>query len=436
MRKVSLSLSAERFVTIFLIILFTSVLVSNYEFIKFKITSWASFAGLGVFVEPITELVITQVDLEPVLDLGQNQYIFVEIANTGTTTVTAKIEVHISRVDGGRLNLTASYYDSTVILVPGTLTTSYNKRQFNITFRPPTAGLYYVRIRVPYGVQDPYVSKVTQTWESFLVFTTGPVTPTTIIVGAPRAVGAVLGPASALVEAPNNITIIQGEYGTFDLTVKNVGDKTLNNLKLYISSPTALNLTTSPKIIKSLGLNSSTLFLITIGAPMETELGVYPIEIDFKTDELKESKSVDVYVISSNASIIAYIEGLIANYEYLISRIYSQIYNASLEGYDVTLANESLNNARSSLQIAKKYFELQEFDYAKRELRTTLTYLEDAVFQLANAMLYVYRPPAFYPYLVIIIEVFIVIIIFVIFYLERRRKKKPKSLRAAVRRGE
>ncbi len=422
-------LNAEKFVIISLIAFFVIIVVSNYESIK--ITSLGILSSIHLSVEPTTNAVTT-ISLEPLIELGQNQYIFVEFANLGSTKLTAKIEVHVYKLESGILNLTASYYDSTVVLLPGSTTTNYNKRAMNITFRPPSTGLYYVKVRVPYEVDYPYATKVSQVWDSFLVYTTLPVT-TTIAPQAPGAVPSALpvGVANARIECPDNITIIQGEYKTFDFSIKNMGDRILNNLKLYISSPTALNVTMSPKIIKSLRLNSSTLFLITVGVPYDTDEGVYTLDIDFISDELKKSKTVDVYVVSSNISQIEYLRNLILNYEYLISRVESEMYKVMLEGYDVTLANVSLNKAKSSLEIAKTYFEERDFISTKRELRNTMVYLEEAVLQIASATLYVYTPPAYYPFFLIMVEVLIAIGIFVIFYLNRRRKRRPKRLREA-----
>ena len=420
-------LNAEKFVIISLIAFFVIFAISNYESIK--ITSLGILSSIHLSVEPTTNAVTT-VSLEPLIELGQNQYIFVEFANLGSTKLTAKIEVHVYKLENGTLNLDASYYDSTIVLLPGS--TNYNKRVMNITFRPPSTGLYYVKVRVPYEVDYPYATKVSQVWDSFLVYSTLPVT-TTIAPQAPGAVPSALpvGVANARIECPDNITIIQGEYNTLDFSIKNMGDRILNNLKLYISSPTALNVTMNPKIIKSLRLNSSTLFLITVGVPDDTAEGVYTLDIDFISDELKKSKTVNVYVVSSNISQIEYLRNIILNYEYLISRVESEMYKVMVEGYDVSLANESLNKAKSSLEIAKTYFEERDFISTKRELRNTIIYLEEAALQVASATRYVYTPPAYYPFFLIMVEILIAIGIFIIFYLDRRRKRRPKRLREA-----
>jgi hypothetical protein len=107
----------------------------------------------------------------------------------------------------------------------------------------------------------------------------------------------------------------------------------------------------------------------------------------------------------------------------------SEIYAASLEGYDIMLSNESLQKAKDHMGLAKDYYEQKEYGDTKTELKNVIRYLEDALFQLASARLYVYRPPAYTPFLTILLQVFLAILIFVIFYLHRRKERKPKALR-------
>lgn len=426
MRKIS----HREFAAIVLLWLFTIIGVSNHELLKVKITGLALIIGnkvstIGIYVPSKIDGRIL-LAYEPWINLGDKQRIYTEFINIGTETYSAKIEEYIYFLNKTKLSLLVSYYDSSVVLYPA------RRRGFSTSFRPPVAGLYYIKIKVPYDY------RTAQMWGGFFVYAPG-IVPTTFPPApappAPPTPPTTLGPARALVECVDNVTIIQGEYQTIDVTIKNIGERVLNDLKFYISVPNVLNVTISPKIVKSLGLNRSTLFLLTIGVPTNVSVGTYPVELEFITDELKEEKSIDVVVIPSNVSQIEYIQGLILNYEYLIDRIESEIYVAWLDGYDVTLANESLNNAKAHLELAKEHFEAQEFDNAKRELKNVIKYLEDAVFYLASAILYVYKPPAFYPLLIILVEVLIAIGIFVLFYLNKRRKRKPKALRATAEIG-
>lgn len=409
---------SERFVLIFSLFVISSVILLNLESIKMSITGWAPFSDMGVSIEPVTKGIITEFLLKAgILPLGEEQTVFVEFLNIGSSTLDMKIEHHYYVYNESRLDIVASYYDNRVFLPAG------SKRRFNTTFVAPEAGLYYVRVRIPYN------TKVTQTWASFLVYTTAP--PATVVpppvVGPPAPAPA--GVASASVTWPDGVTVVQGEYKTFEVSIKNIGESELNNLKFYASLPNSLNISFNPKTIKYLRLNSSTLFLVTVGAPSDVEEGTYLLELEFRTDEVKYSKDIDVVVASSNITDFSYLQDLILNYEYLIHKIDSEIYEAFIEGYDVSVANESLNNARSHLDLAKSHLEEQRYGETKEELKTVIRYLQDALFQLASARLYVYRPPAASPIYVFLLEALLALLIFLFIYMRRRRKRKPKALR-------
>jgi hypothetical protein len=409
--------SQQRIALVFSIVALLAVIAMNYDMIKARITGMALYSNVGVAVEPVTKGIITKVILgSTLLELGERQSVFVEFLNYGSTTLDMKIEHHYYVYNEGKLDLVASYYDSQYLLPPG------SKRRYNSTFLAPETGLYYVRIRIPYN------NKVAQTWESFYVYSQAIV----VVVGGP-AIGPpappAAGPASTSLEAPDEVRIVQGDYGMFQIRIKNTGESVLNNLRFFISNPDDLNISVVPKTISGLGLNSSTTFLITVGVPSETPIGTYPIEIEFTTDELKKSKIIDIIALGSSASLMEYLQNLILNYEYLISVVESDIYSATLDGYDVSLANESLNHAKLHMQAAKSNFSVMEFDDTKRELNNVIRYLEDAVFQLASATLFEYRPPAHFPLLLVLLEAFLALLVFILFFLYRRRKEKPKALR-------
>ena len=407
----------QKIAFVFSILAILAVIAINYDLIKEGITAMAPYSNLNVAISPVTRGVITKVILgSDLLELGERQSVFVEFLNYGSETLNMKIEHHYYVYDDGKLDLVASYYDSQYLLPAGSV------RRYNSTFMPPETGLYYVRIRIPYN------NKVVQTWESFYVYSATHV----VVVGVPGAGPPgppAAGPASASLEAPDEVRIIQGDYGTFQIRIKNTGERVLNNLRFFISNPDDLNISVVPKTISGLGLNSSTTFLVTVGVPSETQIGTYPIEIEFTTDELKKSKNIDIIALGSNASLMEYLQNLILNYEYLISVVESDIYAASLDGYDVSIPNESLGHAKSHMRAAKGNFSIMEFDNTKRELNNVIRYLEDAVFQLASATLFEYMPPAHVPLLLILFEALLALMVFILFFLYRRRKEKPKALR-------
>ncbi|MEM7821822.1 MAG: hypothetical protein QXX38_03375, partial [Candidatus Aenigmatarchaeota archaeon] len=67
---------------------------------------------------------------------------------------------------------------------------------------------------------------------------------------------------------------------------------------------------------------------------------------------------------------------------------------------------------------------------AKNELEKVRKNLEDAVFQLASITLYLYRPPAFFPWLILFAIIVIIGIIVILIYYKKKKERRPRLLRA------
>lgn len=359
------------------------------------------------------------------LNLGESQEVYAEFTNTGTSAVVTKIEERVYNYNG-TMNSLAYYYDSTVSLGPGM------RRGFRTVFIPSSADLYYLYVRAAYD------GKKVETWAAFSVIAPQP--PVIIVIPTPPGPAQPAGPAAAgagipklSLVYPTKVKVYQGESTLINITAINVGDVALHNLRMYASTSELIDFDVNPKQVASLNANESTVFLISINVPSTTQLGTYPFDFDIIADETKESKKIELEVLPPKAPEAEDMRQLILNYQYLISEIEGQIVSTAQQGYDVSLANQSLNNAKASFEKAKNYYDFGNYLNAKKELDKVKKFLEDAVFQLASTTLYVRKYPAFAPLWVLLIFILIIVAVMVV---SRRKKKKkeerPKLLRALM----
>jgi len=355
---------------------------------------------------------------KPYLEIGETQQITTEFINIGTKPVTEKIEIRVSGYVNGTLRPLAYYYDVQVPLNPGM------RRSYSTVFLPPNIGLYYIQARAYYD------TRVVEVWG---VFTVSSPPPEIIPIYPPAAPEAppsapVLGIPDLSLEYPSQAKFYKGEKRLLNITVKNVGTAVLHNLKLYISISSLINVEIHPKQVSVLGLNQSVIFVVSVEVPENVETGIYPIEFEVWNDEgMKKRGEIAIEVVAVAPPEEEEIHSKILNYQFLIFEIQKEINSAFSEGYDVTLANQTLNYARLSLEKAKDYLRLKRIVEAKKELGLVEKYIESAALQLASTTLYLYKPPAFLWWLILLMIILIVIAFLVYWYL-KRRKKKPKLL--------
>jgi hypothetical protein len=392
-----------------------------------KITGFGTLTGITVGIQENLNGKLLLV-YSPVIQFGNSENITAEFVNTGTIPVTTKIEISVQGYINGSMKPLAHYYDSTVTLQPGM------RRSYTTVFIPSSTGLYYIQAKASYE------NRISEVWGVFSVYTPPPQTITiiTAVVG-PGAVAAAAPPPSGVVgnpkmnlTYPDSVKVYQGGSTLFNITVNNVGDVTLHNLKVYVSTTDLINFVVSPKIWSLLYTNRSTIFLISLEAPANTTEGSYAFDFEIMSDETKEGQIITVEVMPPPLSIEEDVKQDILNYGFLITKIAEDINTAAAQGFDVHMANNSLNNARTSLEIAKNYFNQKRFDIANVQLVKTKGFLEDAVFQLASTTMYLYKPPAFSPWLIFLIIILIVIVILIIFYWRKDRKKRPKLLKEMI----
>ena len=404
--------------------------------IPISITGFA-FSQLSLSIKSSTEVEITLFDYDTFITFSppEIQNISVGIRNTGTEPYMARIEEFVYFFNNITLIEVAHYYDTEVYLNPGM------RREFETIFTTNRMGFYYIKLRITYG------SKRTEAWGSFyagyiitnetpVTGPTGPITTGTEYLGGgvPPRVYYVSAPNLNLtLEYPEEIYLNPGQSVLTSIKAKNVGgNNTLHEVRLYVSATNLLDIDVNPKQVYYLDANTSMTFLLDIQTSRNIPYGTYPIDFEVVTRELKKTGTILLNIVAYNVSLEEDVRKKILNYEYLITELEIEILDAYRKGFDVSLSEGFLDNAKINLQGAKNYYELKEYENALEKLNEVKENLKSAFFQLGQDRFIILVSPAFGPIWILVIAVMIGILF--LFMFERRKKKKlkkPKLLKAS-----
>jgi hypothetical protein len=384
-----------------------------------RITGLLAYSSITIFVkEKMSGKILLA--YEPTIQLGNSQPIYTEFINTGTNAVTAKIEIRVHIYTNGSIKPLAYYYDSPVLLNPGM------RRSYKAAFVPPDAGLYYIQARASYD------TRVVETWGAFSVYYPPAPPQPPQVVYQPITPPPTVGPPRLSLECPGKINITKGTSELISTILRNVGGVDIHDLRFYVSTTGLINFTINPKQASLLGVNRSIIVLVSVDVPEDVPEGEYPLTFEVMSSEVKESCEISLEIISAPAPAEE-VCNKIPNYRFLIIILEGEIASAFSQGFDVSLANRSLSNAKMHLSLAEDYCRLRDFENAKKELENVKRYLQDATLQLESATLFVYRPPAFaIPWILILIVIIIVLILVYLYYRKKRGLKRPRLLREAT----
>jgi hypothetical protein len=244
--------------------------------------------------------------------------------------------------------------------------------------------------------------------------------PPTTVFPIPRSAGV----AKLDVEYPETIDLYKNQSIFVNITVRNTGERLVHNLRLYVSTIKDVDMNINPKIVSELSLNETKLFLISLGSANAMP-GRYALDFDVITNEITVSRTATLVIHEQEIPIAEDLYAKIINYRFLISEIEQEIFTASLKGFVVTLANSSINYAKTELDSARELYYQGNYPECKHKLDLTKTHIEDAVFQLAHATIRTYARPLDLIYLTLLLPVLAVMIIFI--YLRKRKKKEKEK---------
>lgn len=102
-------------------------------------------------------------------------------------------------------------------------------------------------------------------------------------------------PKMEIIRHPSEIKAVQGDSKLFPVTVKNTGNVTLENIRIYIGGifPVQVN----PTIVEEMELGSRKLFLVGINISENTEPGNYTLLLKAISDETDTIKTTTVVVL-------------------------------------------------------------------------------------------------------------------------------------------
>lgn len=403
---------------VFLAIISLLIILIFSNFI-FNITG-LSIGNVDIGIKERLQGKITALDFKSAINITDVQSITTEFTNIGSLPLTERIEETIYFYNETKLSPVAYYYDSSAYLIPGM------KRIYKTVFVPPYYGTYYIKARVSYD------TKVTELWGVFsVVYYLPPIQPIIVVV-PPSGAGPITyitkeaGIPKLSVEYQKSYDLYPSQSLLISISAKNTGEISLYNLKLSTSTTSLIATEVNPKVLSSLRVNESAIFLISLTIPKDVPVGVYPFNFEIISDKVIEYGSISLNIVSKEIPIKDEVHQTILNYEYLVSELEKKISDAISEGLDITIAQRSFERAKLNLQRAKDYYNSEEYDKAKDKLDEVKRDFEDTVFQLANAQLRLYIAPAFSPFIIVILAILLAVIF--LFYLKTRKKKRPKLL--------
>lgn len=432
---------------VYIIFLFFSIffLIFLVSQLRKEITGMMTYNTLDVSVKPAVKIRVSTFSYEQyIYGLGSTTNISVEVENIGSTTYEEKIDLMIKN---STLDELAHYYDSTTKLDPG------ERKSFVVFYRPTDYGVYYIHLRVYYAN-----TKRTESWGVFYVINST-VNQSVIIVPPSEDTGEGIGHTETatsiqakkegmrgqplkkqylkdlLIELPDRVEVPKGDIMVFPARVINIGNSTQYSLRV-VSDVENMSIDFFPKLVSKLQKNESVVFMISVGVPFETAVGLYPLELEFVSDSLRERKKTIINVTDIGLKEIVY--QTILNYKFIIGELEIQIQNSSENGIDVEEMQNRLLKIKMEMAIAENDYLNGRYEESYQKLANIRQSIQKFMldFAIINIPVYV----SFRALEIIIYTLLVLLLLLLIaLYLIKRVKKeaqKPKMLREATEGGE
>ncbi|MCS7123319.1 MAG: hypothetical protein RMJ17_01965, partial [Candidatus Aenigmarchaeota archaeon] len=302
-----------------------------------------------IFYKPVIYLGLVEIGNQTFFNISELQVIHVEILNIGSSSLNLKnLLLEILFFEKGRFIQLANYTDYFLPpnLLPGQL------HHFNVTYAPDRLGVHNIRVKVDYN------RRRATAFGSFLVtlppiYVLVPQPPITKEVFVPKEVQ--LKPPVLQIIAPNQVDIFKGEIETITIIVKNVGERSVFNLRPHISSPQNFEFSISPLTIAFLEPNESAIFHLTLFVSKDVDEGIYPLSFEIVANETSASRVIYINV-TELPKIIDFCEDAknkILSFEFLMYLIRSRIYSFYLKGAYVEEVNNSVLIIEYKMKEAK-----------------------------------------------------------------------------------
>ena len=106
-----------------------------------------------------------------------------------------------------------------------------------------------------------------------------------------------------------------------------------------------------PKVLISFPPNTSSVFMLSIKVPFDTEPNLYSLDMEFSSNEIDVVKKMILNVTDLNLKDIVY--QTIINYKYIIAELENQILDGSKNGIDVSDIQTMLETIKFDIDIAE-----------------------------------------------------------------------------------
>ena len=393
----------------------------------------------NVSVDTETRIRVSAFDYPVFPDIGEFVNVTIEVQNSGSTPYSERIEVFIKNSTMDEL---AYYYDTSQFLSPG------DRDSFRFVYLPPDYGVYYIQLRVSYAE--------TRRLETWGVFVVSPETPsnvtgtTTTTIGGGEEIEGAYGdyyvsdreyirgqpaPAGRLdlqhrlrIDLPNMIEITKGETSVTYVNVENIGESTIHSLRIAKYTESNIEADIFPKFLPSLAPNTSSIFMISVKAPFEIQPDIYPLDLEFSSDEIDIGKKLLLNVTDLNLKDL--VHQTILNYKFILAEFENQMLETSEEGIDISEIEIMLESIKYDLNLAEEYYNEGEYSLAYQKLQIIHEDIQNLLLKFAIIKIPI---PVFLKasHIIIFLGILLLILIIVLLYLYKKSKeelKRPKLL--------
>lgn len=413
-------MDADRFL---LDVAMVSLLVFTLLAATGPITGFLTFERTAhLSVESESGIAISRFGMDKNILIGNSTPISVEATNTGSEQLAnVSFRVEVSSLNGSN---TWEYFSRDTDLEPGEF--------LGDTFRhtPQETGTHSVNVIVDFQGQTLRTSDFL-----FVSERPEPVTRTVTIVR--REIRFVDGPEveepappsrSWSIDAPQEVTLSQGETGTAAIAVENTGEGDIRNVRLVLEEPSNISTRYNPKILFDVRPGETKNFMLSM-TPENSSRGRYDIDYRLISESFSRTGSMAVSVRPTTT--IERLRQEITSMRLMVADATAQKNVAEDRGYSVEGVEDSLNRSRERIQEAEESLESGDIAAAQEALDAAREDVERSyqrLFTIRGDQVSV-RAPLIQPvYVLLVASVLIGLIMVAAYYYMREMEDRRPAL--------
>lgn len=396
-----------------------ALVISCASLMQFGITDYLP-TSLAVTTGPSIE--VTRFNYSSLANISTPYPIFVEVLNDGEDSYIVKIEEYIYLYNESSLKLeeVAYYHDSETEISPN------SSRLFETNFVTDRVAYYYIKLKVTYG------NRRLEEWGTFYSWYPYP-TPVLPATEFPTIIYIDKAPAISI-DYAENVSLYPGESTMTKFILRNIGNATLHEVKLHLSASSMLNVELDPRESYYLDSNKTMVFFIDIFAPNNIPISEYPIYFELMSREIKETGNITVNILDHTIPIEEEISSQILNYDYLLAQLEREIFEASENGANVTLAEIDMESAKEKMQKVKEFYDAGEYNETDAYFNEIKNLIKESTLKMMQSSKMTFPGPSMTPVWAGLIIVVIAVFLFLAKSgknIKKRLSKRPKLLKSS-----